>query len=276
MSKNFELLRRIQRERELFESAAPLAPSGNPDFEVVRPANIDAEPVDLTVAPAAPPPSELVAPKPGNFSRDGAFKLVQRVFLVSHQSTPRTVVFCGVEDENGSASLCARAAEQLAERVLGSVCVVDANLPKPSLHAHFRVDNVRGLAEAVLEHGPVRNFAQRIGVTNLWLMPAGPAPPNLNVHAVMASDRLRQRIAELRTSFEYVLINAPAATGDVDAVCLAVLADGVLLIVEPNFTPRQAAQRVKEDMEAVNARVLGVVMNKRPFPEKFGKPAAKR
>jgi Mrp family chromosome partitioning ATPase len=98
------------------------------------------------------------------------------------------------------------------------------------------------------------------------------------VHAVLTSDRLRARIAELRANFEYVLIEAPPIKADSDAIYLTALADGVLLIVEPNFTPRQAAQQAKEDIEAANARLLGVVMNQRSLtlPERLRSKLTKR
>src|SRR5713226_1366207 len=105
MSKNFELLRRLQKERELTDNDAPPGVPSALGFDVPRPVRREAELPDISVAPP-PSSSELVQPKPGSFSRDGAFKLVQKVFLVSHQSAPRTVVFCGVEEDNGAGSIC--------------------------------------------------------------------------------------------------------------------------------------------------------------------------
>ena len=39
------------------------------------------------------------------------------------------------------------------------------------------------------------------------------------------------------------------------------LADGVLLVVRPGVTTIQSAQLSKKNLEAVNAHILGVVMN---------------
>src|SRR6266699_5360603 len=46
--------------------------------------------------------------------------------------------------------------------------------------------------------------------------------------------------------------------------CLAALTDGVILLVEPNFTPQQAARQAKQDIEAAGGRLLGVVLWRRP------------
>jgi Mrp family chromosome partitioning ATPase len=70
-------------------------------------------------------------------------------------------------------------------------------------------------------------------------------------------------MSELRADFDYVVVNAPPATGNCVAACLAALTDGVILVVEPSFTPRQAAREAKECIEAAGGRLLGVVLSRR-------------
>ena len=277
MSKNFELLRQAQKERKLLQTSVGPATPPSKNFELLPRVEKDVNLFDVSTAPASAA-SVRVPPRWHGFPREETFKLVQRVFILPHRAAPRNVVFCGVQDGDACGWICARAGEHLAYRVLGSVCVVDANLHKPSLHSYFGLDSLRGLTDAILESGPVRNYVQRVGNSNLWLMPAGSVSASLDLNFVLTSDRLRSRLAELRADFDYVLLEAPPARGDLDAGFLAALADGVILVVEPNFTTRQAAREAKEDLEAANARVLGVVLNRRPFPfpEKRGKPLAKR
>jgi protein-tyrosine kinase len=91
---------------------------------------------------------------------------------------------------------------------------------------------------------------------------------------VLSSGRLRARMSELRASFDYVLVDGPpAATGSITAH-LAALVDGVILVVEPSFTPRQAAREAKDNIEAAGGRVLGVVLHRRelPFRHRTGQP----
>jgi Mrp family chromosome partitioning ATPase len=106
-------------------------------------------------------------------------------------------------------------------------------------------------------------------------------PPRVDYNAVLASGRLRARISEIRASFDYVVVDAPPAAASSVTGNLAGLADGVILIVEPSFTPRQAACDAKLDIEAAGGRVLGVVFDRRGLalpvgtgqPEKSSKPA---
>ncbi len=192
-------------------------------------------------------------------------KLVQRVFLLPGPGgQPRTVLFCGVKQSEGCSWTCARVGETLAAQGAGSVCVVDANLRTPSLHEYFGVDNLRGLREAVIQPGAIRNLALTLKPSNLCLIPSGARVSD--PHTVLASDRLRSLITELRSEFDHVLVDAPPVALYADAIVLGKLTDGVILVVGANSTRREAARKAKESLEAANVRLLGVVLNRRTFP----------
>lgn len=265
MSRIFELLRQAQLDGALLQRPAAPTATNSRNFELLRQAQKDL--VFEGTAPSAAVPTELVPPRPAEHSGGETFKLVQRLFLAEGALVPRAVVFCTVEQRSEHSWACARAAELLASHTQGSsVCVMDANLASPSLHAYFDVENRGGLAGAILETGPVRDFTRSLGRGYLRLMSAGVLSPGADANEVLASGRLRARVSELRTSFDYVLIDAPpAATGSVTAH-LAALADGVILVVEPSFTPRQAAREAKDNIEAAGGRVLGVVLHRRGLP----------
>ena len=197
-------------------------------------------------------------------AREEEFKLVQRVFPGTNQGSPRVALFASLESESGCASICARVGKILASRAEGPVCVVDANFETPSLHEYFGADNVKGLAEATSESGPLQNFAQQIPEYDLWLLPSGKSATELRF-PVMA-ERLRARIKELRDTFRYVVIHSGPLRLQASAMQLSRWTDGVVLVVEANNTRKEAARRVKDNLAAANVSVLGVVLNNRAFP----------
>jgi len=196
-------------------------------------------------------------------TREQEIKLVERVFPGTADS-PRVALFAGLEKEARCASTCARVAELLAARAEGPVCVVDANFQRPSLHEYFGVDNLKGLAEATVESGPVQNFAQQIPEPDLWLISSGKAAPQLRFPAM--ADGLRVRIEELRDTFRYVVIHSAPLRVDTSAMLLSRWTDGIVLVVEAHATRRDAARRVKGMLDAANVSLLGVVLNNRTFP----------
>ena len=236
MSRNFELLRKAGKEDVL------LGGSGNGS----RPKDAGHRPFDL----GRPAQEELI-------------KLVQRVFVFPNSHAPREVVFSSVAG-NGSSEICYRAGEVLAAQGSGSVCLVDANLRAPSLHQLLGVANSRGLMDATVEAGAIKDFTVRIAGGNLWLLPSGSS--TAAIQGLFASDRLRSRVGELREEFDYVLIDAPPVSSCADAVLLGQMADGVILVVEANSTRRETARMAKDTFEGARVKLFGAILNNRTFP----------
>ena len=234
MSRNFELLRRAEKDHEWlgtsFASPAP-ALDGRPP---IRKSALEEE-----------------------------VKLVQRLFL-SGPGAPRAVVFCGVEPGHAPGWICARAGEILATQVSGPVCAVDANFRAPHLHRCLEVESPLGLTDAVLDVGPVQNFIQQTGRSNLWLVPCGSQVSD--PRTLLRPDRLQSRLADLRTQFDYILISAQPVHLAADAIALSQISDGVVLVLEANSSRREVAQEVKLTLEAAGVKLLGAVLNNRTFP----------
>lgn len=236
MSKNLDVLLRAKIETELFQ------PKGIPqNTHEVRQPSLHIDPI----------------------VREEEAKLVQRLFLLSRREVPRVVVFCGLGHGDGAVRICARAGESLASQTGSAVCVVEGNLHSPSMHQYFGADDFRGLTDAVLESGPIRDFVHRLPGRKLSVLSAGSRCGE--AQALWKSERLRSRIAELRAEFSYVLINGPPVNLHVDAMLLGQMADGVILILESNVTRRETARTAKENLAAANVKLLGAVLNNRTF-----------
>jgi succinoglycan biosynthesis transport protein ExoP len=208
----------------------------------------------------APKPKVTALPvrDPGTRFLQEATKLVSKLFRAADDSGVASVLFCGIERAENSSGICARAGEILAAQVQKSICLVDANMRSPSLHTHFGLANQRGFAEAILQPGPLRGFATQLPAGNLWVMTAGISQQK---GAVLSSgEQLRSRMLELRSLFDYVLVDVAPAGLFLDAVVLGQLVDGAVLVIESNSTKRETAFQAKEALEAAKVRILGAVL----------------
>jgi Mrp family chromosome partitioning ATPase len=191
-------------------------------------------------------------------------KLVQRLFLMSGVESPRSVVFMGTESGNGCSWMCARVAEVLSSQVAGSVCLVDANLRRPALHHMFGVPNHHGLADALRQTQPIGFFARKLSRQNLSLVTCGSEAESSQ--SLIGSDRMRMRLAELRTEYDYVLIDTPAMDVANDGVVMGSDSDGVVVVLKANTSRRESARKLVHELQTARARVLGAVLNPRTFP----------
>jgi hypothetical protein len=190
-----------------------------------------------------------------------ATKLVYRLFRTPDAPVVSSVLFCGVDDSSNRNSVCWHTAEILAAQVPGSVCVVDANFRSPSAHLHFGVENDRGFTDSLLQPGPMRAFARQIPSGNLWVVPYGSSLPNGWV--LFSPEQLGSRMMELRTLFDYVLVDVAPAGIFFDAAVLGQHVSGAVMVIEPNSTKRETAYQAKATLEAAKVRILGAVLHRR-------------
>lgn len=196
--------------------------------------------------------------------REETLKLVQRLFLTPEDVAPKAVLFAPVDAGAGCGWLCSVVAKLLAKSVAGSVCLAEGNFRSPSLSDNFGVDGERGLVDSLEQGTSIRQFARSIGPDNLWLLSDGAAAQDSTI--LLNSDRLTDRLVELRQAFNYLLINAPPLSAFADGMVLARMVDGVVLVLDADTTRREAAVRVTEDLRNSRIPVLGAVLNNRTFP----------
>jgi len=251
MSKNFELLQRVAKNDYFSVPDGPVpAPEKAPAVVSFKKESADLEIPKLVQLKKEPPDPEIT-------------KLVQRLFLqAGKESGPKVVAFSGIARDDRSSWICARAGEILAEQADTSVCMVEANFWSPQLHLHSAAANPIGFAEALTTKGPIRNFAIQLGGRNLWLIPSGLVKPGF----YPSIERYRDRFAELRESFDYILISAPALSRETEATFMGQLADGVVLIVEANHNRRETVRHAKEQLESAKVQLIGAVLDQRTFP----------
>jgi Mrp family chromosome partitioning ATPase len=174
----------------------------------------------------------------------------------------RSVLFTAIAPER-SARLCAATGDALAQHTSGSVCLLDANLREPSLHASFGLGAAPGLSELLLRRRHFRACVARL-TTNLWLLPVGTL--STDAVPVLAGERMREHVRQLTAAFDYVLLDSSPASLHRDAVTLGALVDAAVLVIGANASRREVAKRTIDQLRASNVTVLGAILTNRDFP----------
>lgn len=260
MSRNFELLQNIGKDQEYFQPER-VQPVAAPEREPLPMPELH------PAAAVAPAPAQAVQPlqfamEPSQLAE--LSKLVQRIFLLPGSEYNHTVVFTSADAGSGCSWICARVGELLASQVTGSVCLVDANLESPTLHEQFGVPNHHGLSDALQHSGTIRGYVSQLSRRNLALVSCGSETEG--GRRLVTSDRMRSRMSELRSEFDYVLIDCPSVSVSNEAFSLGSAADGVVLVLKANETRKDKARGVVRDLQNAKVKVLGAVLNQRTFP----------
>jgi len=140
------------------------------------------------------------------------------------------------------------------------VLIVDADMRKPRIHKVLGNGNGVGLSNFLSGNAKLWSVIRRSEIQNLYYIPAGSSPPN--PAELLGSALFKDMVQALAERFDHILIDAPPILGFADSVILSSVVDGVMLVVTGGKTPRIALQRAKEALLQVNAKILGVVINR--------------
>jgi len=145
---------------------------------------------------------------------------------------------------------------QLGRRVL----IVDADLRKPRLHEVLQVSNRTGLVSYLTGNADLDSIISRTSVPQLFIIPAGPNPPNPS--ELLASDRMEELVRMARSRFDFVVIDTPPILPVTDAALVGKIVDGVTLCMRAGKVTRDEARSCLDRLQMSGIKVLGVVLNR--------------
>ncbi len=160
---------------------------------------------------------------------------------------------------NGKTTVAANLAISIAlsgRRVL----LIDANFRRPALPKLFPALREQGLSNILIGQGRLADLAVATNVPGLDVLAAGPTPPN--PAELLGSSYLRDVIVDARSRYDQIIFDGPPVLLVSDSMVLAGAVDGVLVVCQYRATSRGAFQRSQNQLEAINARVFGAVLNR--------------
>jgi succinoglycan biosynthesis transport protein ExoP len=144
------------------------------------------------------------------------------------------------------------------------VVLIDADLRRPRLAEVLGLKrSLLGFADVLANGLPVKSALQtwRAGVP-LDVLVAGSQPYNPN--ELLGSQRLADVLDELMKRADLVILDTPALLPTTDAAILARVTAGAVLVARAGYTRVRQLVDAVESLHGVDARVLGVVVNRIP------------
>lgn len=143
-------------------------------------------------------------------------------------------------------------------RLKHRVLLVDADLYRPSQHALWKLSNTPGLSGVLRGECPISQAAQP-GVDHLDVLTAGVAMDY--PLALINSSAMAMLIDQLRTLYDYIVIDTPPILETADALTLGKLGDGFLLVVRPGISDTTTAASGRALLDRTGQHVLGQIVN---------------
>ena len=169
-----------------------------------------------------------------------SYRSIRTALLLSSADNPvKTIAVTSAMPGEGKTVSVANLAVTLAQSGK-TVLVVDADLRRPRQHRLFKVKNTFGLTTYLTDSVPVKDVVKSTEIPNLFLVNAGPVPPN--PAELLGSDKMTRFIRMMSEESDFVLFDLPPMLEISDALVLGAKVDGMVLVVHGDKTSREALE----------------------------------
>lgn len=194
-----------------------------------------------------------------DFNVDEAYKTLRSNIQFSG-SDIKVIGFTSCQPNEGKSSVSLNLAVSMAE--LGKrVIFIDGDLRKSVLLGRYRINKqIKGLSHYLSGLSELDEVIYGANVDNLHLIFSGQVPPNPS--ELLNGTKFEDLIDHLKENYDYIFIDTPPLGSVIDAAVIARTCDGMILVIESKKISYKFAQKVKEQLEKTDCKILGTVLNK--------------
>lgn len=140
------------------------------------------------------------------------------------------------------------------------VLYIDGDIRKSIFVTHYQIkDTVKGVSQFLSGMVTGKEIIYSTNIKNLDVVFAGPFAPN-PAELLYESD-LDKFIAAQKAKYDYIIIDTPPLSNIADAAVIGRCVDGAVIVVRSSVVSRKLVNRVKLQLEKVNCKIIGVVLN---------------
>ncbi|PYN83617.1 MAG: hypothetical protein DMD87_29795 [Candidatus Rokuibacteriota bacterium] len=160
---------------------------------------------------------------------------------------------------DGKTTTAINLAASLAQSTAARVLLADVDLRRPSVARQVGLDGSRhSLVDALVGPGlTLEDMVEQLPQFNLSVLQAGEAADT--TYELLKSSRLKELVDEARRRYDYIVLDTPPFVPVPDGRLITKCADGVLVVLAANRTPRGA---LAEALSLIDpAKIVGLVFN---------------
>jgi Mrp family chromosome partitioning ATPase len=139
------------------------------------------------------------------------------------------------------------------------VLLVDANLRNPKLNKWFLIKkDEKGFSDAINGDVHINDVIQKTPYKYLYFLPAGTSDFS---RELFTPSKIQAVFAKLKNSNADVIIFDSPSLRYAEGTVISTNSQGVLIVIAPHKTNKEAAIKNKEMLDKVKANIIGLVIN---------------
>lgn len=191
--------------------------------------------------------------------RDAYDMLTAKIHFNRNEKKIKSFLITSCKPQEGKTSLAISLAVSIANSGW-NVLLIDADMRKPTSAKRLSQNTQLGLSEYLANKIGLNEALSETNVSNLTYLSSGIA--DVNQVEILCSARFKEMLQQVQSRYDFVLFDSPALESVVDASIVATNVDATILVVETGLTSMKSLKRAKEQLENMNAKIMGIVLNK--------------
>lgn len=180
-------------------------------------------------------------------------------YILSHHEQDKVIAVTSSVPGEGKSTTSVNLAFSLGQ--MGKVLLIDGDMRKPSICKRFAIPNYHsGLSNMISQTEILEDCLYHDDESNITVMPCGNLPSN--PQELLVSKQFEQLIKQLKTAYDYIIIDTPPVNAVSDALIIAKQVDSLMYVVKSDDTRTGVVKNGVGRLVDANIKIAGIVLNK--------------
>jgi polysaccharide biosynthesis transport protein len=178
------------------------------------------------------------------------------------QREHQVIAVTSAAPSEGKTSVAVSLAMSISNATEEPTLVIDGDMRSPFVANMLKTKSQPGLFEVLANKCKLDDAIQRVGDSQLYVIPGGSA--TRNTHSVVGISEISQLLEQLRPRFKAIVVDTPPILGASESLVLAKSADAVLFCSLANISKASQVRLAIDRLEHAQVNLAGAVLSGTP------------
>jgi len=204
-------------------------------------------------------PDELVLLRDRTHVASESIRRLKNNIIYQHGDIPpKTIAITSPEKGDGKSTVVSNLGVAFAEEGYKTL-VIDTDFRRPKLHNYYGLPNENGLTDCLEGKLPVQKILKDTDLGYLKMISSGTQTDR--PESIVSSKEFKQFLKKMEDVFDVIILDTPPFGIISDSTTLLKDASVTLLVTKYRKTNRGVFLKTVEELERINANVIGIVLN---------------
>jgi capsular exopolysaccharide synthesis family protein len=146
--------------------------------------------------------------------------------------------------------------------------IIGLDLRKPKIFDDFNLKNETGIVNYLIGQNTLNEVTQKTSIPYLDIITSGPIPPNPS--ELIMGESMREFMNEIKSKYDYIILDTPPVGLVTDAVELSMFADVTLYVMRQNFTKKEMVNLLNNRVRREELVNVSIILNGFENKAKYG------